>query len=464
MTTKSPAPNLEILFVDDDPYFRLAFCKKLEGLATINECDGFESAILALNKDKNYELAIIDLTLHGKILGFDLLKMAKAKGFCAIILTDHDDQELIDLAYTNGADLYITKDQGLAAIEKIVKDRIQSRESLYSYLLSSSQAITTKFLEQKLLTQDKGLLTEIKMLDARIKNVQTILLVGEDGVGKSTLAQYIHAICSEPQSKLITVDLSSFSSPEQIDKISKALKKGETLLIKNINYLTLKQQNRLEQLLSIAHLKSKIIATSSDDLLVLIKEGNFSISLFHKISSITVTIPPLNHRRSDVALIIDHLLKNDSRKIQLRKEVKESLSKYNWPKNVTELKIVIEGLLSLNKGIIELADLPSNITGNFNPYLLEASSKPFLTTEQFNYAKTHGLKSLVEKVEEDTIREIMSVNSMPTKAVKLLKTSLATFYRILKRLESSETNSSNNTIKPIRSKYAEKYYKKENLQ
>lgn len=487
MTKKCVEANIEIFFVDDDQYFCMAFRKKLEGLANIDEFDGFETAEAALDGGKYYDIAVIDLNLHGKNLGFDLLKKAKAKGFCAIILTDHDDQEFIDQAYLDGADLYITKDQGLAAIEKIVKDKIQSKESIYSHTLATSQQITSDFLNQQFITEDEVLLTEIKLLEARIKNVQTILLVGEESVGKSTLAKYINAIWFESSTKLLTIDLSSFSS-EHIDEslfaktkekningnsddnktpdgiITKALKKGDSLLIKNVDYLSLKQQTRLEQLISLTNTKSKIIFTSCDDLLFLIKEGNFSVTLFHKISSITITIPSLKNRRSDIVPIINHILKNDSRKIQINKDVIDSLVKYNWPKNVTELKNVIDGLLSLNKGIIGQSDLPPNISENFNPYLLESSNKHFLTTEQFNYAKTHGLKSLVEKVEEEVVKETMTSISMPTRAVKSLKTSLATFYRILRRLESYETinfNNNNNKDKPSRSKYSEKYYRKD---
>jgi DNA-binding NtrC family response regulator len=106
----------------------------------------------------------------------------------------------------------------------------------------------------------------------------------------------------------------------------------------------------------------RIISTSNRELREEVAKGNFREDLYHRLSIVPITIPPLRERASDIPLLVHHFLRNipdESKRVRIDPEVIERLKTYPWSGNVRELVNVIQQMtIFCNGNRITLDDLP----------------------------------------------------------------------------------------------------------
>ena len=106
----------------------------------------------------------------------------------------------------------------------------------------------------------------------------------------------------------------------------------------------------------------RVIAATNKNLRDEIAKGNFREDLFHRISVILISVPPLRSRRGDVPMLIDYFIGriceeyNIPRK-PIEAEAVEALSKLRWSGNIRELRNVIERLIILSGSRITVQDI-----------------------------------------------------------------------------------------------------------
>jgi DNA-binding NtrC family response regulator len=114
----------------------------------------------------------------------------------------------------------------------------------------------------------------------------------------------------------------------------------------------------------------RVVAATHRDLEDEVKAGRFREDLYFRINVVTIQLPPLRERPTDIPLLVDHfLVKYASREKRsdagIAPEAAEKLGRHAWPGNVRELENVIERALALSKnGFVLASDLPREIAGS----------------------------------------------------------------------------------------------------
>jgi len=203
-----------------------------------------------------------------------------------------------------------------------------------------------------------------------------VLLIGESGVGKSTLAAAIHDWSMRRNSPFIAIGC---NAPDQLhpSNLFGDAAQGGTLFFDEIGALTAELQTSLLRLLSERRLDvgagqtveadARVLAASARDLEADARAGRFREDLFFLLSVVTIRLPPLRERIEDLARLADHVLallaaRHRRGFIAIAPGARMALARYRWPGNIHELVGVLERALILAKGdAITTAHLPEHV-------------------------------------------------------------------------------------------------------
>jgi transcriptional regulator with PAS, ATPase and Fis domain len=170
----------------------------------------------------------------------------------------------------------------------------------------------------------------------------------------------------------------------------------------------------------------RVIAATNRDLEAAYRGGTFRKDLYFRLNVVTVHLPPLRERRSDVPVLVHHFLDRYAKgsNIQVTAEVMKSLLHYDWPGNVRELENCVARAVTLGDGkIIDVADLPPAIRS-------EQADSGMVTSPD---ATTMSTTALAEMERMTILRVFEQANGDKALAGKMLGISRATLYRKLKR-------------------------------
>jgi DNA-binding NtrC family response regulator len=210
-----------------------------------------------------------------------------------------------------------------------------------------------------------------------------VLLTGENGTGKEVIAREIHRLSERNNEVMVGVDMGAVSetlfdselfghvkgafTDSKEDRAGKfeIANKG-TLFLDEIGNLTVGLQVKILAALQnrmITRIGSnnpvsidiRLISATNRDLQKLIAEGKFREDLLYRINTITIEIPPLRERGSDILLLAAFFLARYGAKynkpgLKLANDAEFRLMKYSWPGNVRELQHTIERAVILNDG------------------------------------------------------------------------------------------------------------------
>jgi DNA-binding NtrC family response regulator len=112
------------------------------------------------------------------------------------------------------------------------------------------------------------------------------------------------------------------------------------------------------------HLEARIIAATNQDIGAAIQRGSVRKDLFYRLNVLTINVPPLRERKSDIPALahdfIDRHGGSEGRMTAISYDAMNRMMNYNWPGNVRELENCIQRALVLGSGqVIEAKDLPS---------------------------------------------------------------------------------------------------------
>jgi Nif-specific regulatory protein len=227
----------------------------------------------------------------------------------------------------------------------------------------------------------------------------TVLITGETGTGKELAARAIHRNSARAQRPFITVNCAALAESlleselfghergaftgaiaqkkgkfEVADGGSVFLDEvGELALVLQSKLLRVLQEREFERVGGVRPIKSdiRVIAATNRNLPAEVRAGRFREDLYFRLNVVSVRMPPLRERRSDIPALVRHALSRCVRKTRRRisgvsDDAMACLSKYDWPGNVRELENAIERAATL--GVTEeilREDLPEDITESF---------------------------------------------------------------------------------------------------
>jgi transcriptional regulator with PAS, ATPase and Fis domain len=170
----------------------------------------------------------------------------------------------------------------------------------------------------------------------------------------------------------------------------------------------------------------RVIAATNRDLEAAYRSGTFRKDLYFRLNVVTVHLPPLRDRRSDIPMLVHHFLDRyaPGTSLQITPAAMKSLLNYEWPGNVRELENCIARAITLGDGkVIDVHDLPPTIR-------TEASGTSAPATQDGASLST---TALAEMERMTILRVFEQANGDKALAGKMLGISRATLYRKLKR-------------------------------
>jgi DNA-binding NtrC family response regulator len=174
----------------------------------------------------------------------------------------------------------------------------------------------------------------------------------------------------------------------------------------------------------------RIMAATNRDLDAEYRKGTFRKDLYFRLNVVTISLPPLRERRSDIPILAAFFLERlaAGRGVQLSGNAMKALLAYDWPGNVRELENCLERAVALgDQRIIEVNDLPPAIAR------AEVQAEPS-DAQEFSGRAADLHATDLEDIERATIARVFSqVNGDKALAGKMLGISRATLYRKLKR-------------------------------
>jgi len=254
-------------------------------------------------------------------------------------------------------------------------------------------------------------ITQLKSMSMKAAQSElNILLLGESGVGKELFAQAIHNASDQKYEPFVTINCPSLSDSlveselfgYEEGSFSGALRGGKvglceiadrgTLFLDEIGDLNLQIQAKILRLLETGEflrvggtkpvkVQIRIIAATNQNLDQLIEHGAFRRDLFYRLSGITIEIPPLRQRSTDIVHLISHFMEIYGRnKEYLDLETLDALCNFSWPGNTRELRNIIRSLVYLSENrSIPLSALPERIR-----FANEKSRLPYVEMDSFS--------------------------------------------------------------------------------
>ncbi|GHO91776.1 hypothetical protein KSF_018240 [Reticulibacter mediterranei] len=222
----------------------------------------------------------------------------------------------------------------------------------------------------------------------------TIMLQGESGTGKEVVARAIHELSNRSaypfvalncaaipetllESELFGVEVGAFTDARSTREGYLLHADGGTLFLDEIGSMPLVLQAKLLRFLETRgfrrvggtkeiHVNLRVISATNSDLQAEVRRRTFRDDLFYRLKVITIDLPPLRARPEDVALLIDHFLRehNAGRETPMRmsQEAAALLQRYPWPGNVRELRNVVEhGVILCDYDEIRPEHLPEHV-------------------------------------------------------------------------------------------------------
>src|SRR6202453_5534367 len=385
-------PRLRFLIVDDEQSIRRLCMTVGQGLKFVcSEAETGEAALAAV-ETAPVDIVVSDLKLPS-LSGTDLLRKIKEVLPRAevAIMTGHGSIESAVEAMRQGAYDYIEK-----------PFRVERLRQLLQRMAEKVRLVTeNQFLRERVdagaqlggITGTSARIQDVLRMVSRLKDIRTpVLITGESGTGKELVARAIHFRGPLAPMPFIAVDCGSLVPTlmeselfgHEKGSFTGALKtkaglfqtaNGGTIFLDEIGELPLELQAKLLRVLQEKEVRPvgsnvkipvdvRVIAATNRDLEASYREGLFRKDLYFRLNVVTVNVPSLRERRSDIPQLAHCFLDRyaPGEGIQITPAAMKNFLQYDWPGNVRELENCIARAVALgDHHMIDASDLPPSL-------------------------------------------------------------------------------------------------------
>lgn len=379
-----------ILIADDEEPIRALLREFLEG-------EGFEMSeatdgqqVMAALANGHADLVLMDVRMPGKT-GLEVLREARdgRSEVPIIMMTAYGTSNIAIEAMTLGAYDYITKpfdlDQVLVKIKHFFDE-----QRLTEQVQALQQQLGERDPKEQIVGTTPPMLEVYKTIGRVARSDVNVLISGETGVGKESVAEVIHKNSGYSRGPLIKVNCAalpetlleselfghekgSFTGAiaqhkgrfEQANKGSILLDEvGEMTLATQKKLLRVLQEREFERVGGTITVKvdTRVIAATNKNLKQEVDEGKFREDLYYRLNVINIHLPPLRERKQDIPLLTEHFLNKHrytpgSPPARITEAAMATLMAHNWPGNVRELENTLRRATVLAQGGLITEDL-----------------------------------------------------------------------------------------------------------
>jgi NtrC-family two-component system response regulator AlgB len=443
---------MRILIVDDQRSIRLATAQAVH--AEGHQADTADNATVALLKlqEERYDLVLLDLRLEAESDGLDCLaRLQKAAPHLPVVIcTAHASIETAVEAMRRGAQDYLEKPFRQEQLRQLLA-RIEQTRRLDQRVHELEQQVAHNGPPPDFTSRDSAMAAAISVVERAAGTRATLLVLGENGTGKSALARHAHQLSPQAAGPFVTISCPSLSRELLESELfghvkgafTGALKdtwgkveaaRGGTLLLDEIGEMPLELQPKLLRLLQervyerVGETKTRaadvrVIAATNRDLAAAVRVGSFREDLFYRLNVISVVVPPLRERPRDLERHAREFLRffaaEAGRPVRdFTSDAWQAIRRHSWPGNLRELRNAIERAVILAPGeLVGLGDLPDGVAA-------AGAGGPEIAL---------GALVSLEAIERAHVRLVTARTSTLEEAARVLGVDAATIYRKRKR-------------------------------
>lgn len=375
-----------VLLVEDETIIRSSLKRLLER----HQYKVSEAGSVAEAQEKfdipGFDLIVTDLRLPGAP-GTDMI--ALAKGTPVLVMTSYASLRSAVDAMKLGAIDYIAKpfdydDMLKAVAESLAKKKPVSTGLSDTLSITNAKVKTASQLQKTTIIGDSPLMQKLfEKIEKVAPTNSTVLILGESGTGKELVARSLHEKSPRYKAPLISVNCAAipetlieselfghekgaFTGAVQSRTGLIEAADGGTLFLDEIGELPLEAQARLLRVLQEGEIRKvgavssqkvdiRLLAATHRDLKTLSATGEFRSDLFYRLNVISLNLPALRERGSDVLKIAQSFLARQmqtmgKQHLMFSAEAEQAILTYGWPGNVRELENAVERAVILCDG------------------------------------------------------------------------------------------------------------------
>jgi len=379
-----------VLVVDDDAVTCRLLTEVLEGDGARVICETNPRKALALLRSQPVDLAVLDIRMP-EMNGLELMQRIREErpSLPVIIMTGFGSVDTAVEAISFGAVDYVSKPMKVDEMRAAVARALRGDREARAELPVESEEIGD------MVGRTRAMVAVYRTIARVAPGRSTVLILGESGTGKELVARAIHRYSPRRSKPFVAIDCGALTETlleselfghvrgaftgAEADKTGLLVEAdGGTLLLDEIGDVTPALQAKLLRVLEEQQVRpvggvhwrpvdARILAATNRDLSAAVLAGHFREDLYYRLNVVTVRLPALRERRSDIPLLVDHFIRRAAREngrhvTGMTAAALELLERYRWPGNVRELAHVIERGVVMSQGeLIDIDDMPLEI-------------------------------------------------------------------------------------------------------
>ncbi|MFP5379283.1 MAG: sigma-54-dependent transcriptional regulator, partial [Vicinamibacteria bacterium] len=403
---------------------------------------------------RDYDVVLMDLnytrdTTSGDE-GLDLLARLRTadESLPVVVMTAWGSVNVAVEAMRRGARDFIQKPWDNERVLAVVRTQVELARALRrSQRLEAANRALVADGHSALIAESPAMRPVLELIARVGPSDANVLITGENGTGKTLIAQALHSVSPRASRPMVTVNAGGMAegvfeselfghlkgafTDAKADRVGRfELADGSTLFLDEIANVPLSQQAKLLRVLETGEFERlgssktrkvdvRVISATNADLNAEVEAGRFRQDLLFRLNTIEVHVPPVRDRREDIPALARHFLRQHAQRYRkaltsFDPAAMQALMDHRWPGNVRELEHAIERAILMAQGnVVRAGDLG-----------LRAADQP-------NTGRLEDMS--LEEVEAFLIKKAMARYGNVSQAARALGLSRSALYRRLER-------------------------------
>jgi two-component system, NtrC family, response regulator AtoC len=386
----SETSSVRILVVEDDKALSEVLCDELRARGHMAVAAETVAEGLDQLKQSEFDLALVDLMLPDGS-GIDILRQISEDDIPmeSIVLTGYAAVSTAIEAMKLGAYDYVTKPARMEEIEVLVL-KAAEKARLRRENLSLRVRLQRQDSVEGLITEDPVMKDLLATLDRVAPSELPVLIQGESGTGKELVARAVHRMGVRASQPFVAINCgavpenlleSELFGHEKGAFTGALIRKPGLFEVADRGVLFLDEVGEISPAVQVKLLRAletkeffrvggtrpvrtdvRLVSATNKDIKNEMQSGKFREDLYYRLNGVTLKLPPLRERKTDIPLLARHFVDKYGGHRKLTSRALQALESYSWPGNVREMQMVIQRAVILSsKEVLDAEDLPLDV-------------------------------------------------------------------------------------------------------